>query len=154
MKKIFVLIFMLFLVVGCNSSKVNSDNYEKFYLDDKYYDESFLKKISSQELIELENNKDSFAVLVHIPGACNSDVPFAPLVEDFINTYNITLYEINFKDINNTQIDDYVKYSPSLVIYDKGKLIAYMDANSNDDLQYYKSVDGIKNWFSKYVYLK
>ena len=64
------------------------------------------------------------------------------------------MYEINFKDINNTQIDDYVKYSPSLVIYDKGKLIAYMDANSDDDLQYYKSVDGIKNWVSKYVYLK
>lgn len=154
MKKVLILLFILLLVVGCNSNEVNSDDYKKFYLDDEYYGESFLKKINSQELIELEENKGSFAILVHIPGACNSDVPFAPLVEDFSSNNNITLYEINFKDIEGTQISDYVKYSPSLVIYDKGKLIAYMDANSNSHIQYYKSIDGIKTFFSKYVYFK
>ena len=138
---------------GCDN-RINSDNHKKFYLDDEYYNKPFLKKIDSDKLIELENNGKSFVILTHIPGACNNDVPFAPLVNDFISKYKVKFYEINFKEINGTQIDKYVKYAPSLVIYEDGKLIAYMDANSDSDLKYYESLDGLYEWLSKYIYFK
>lgn len=58
---------------------------------------------------------------------------------------------MSFSDMKETELKEYIKYYPSLVIYYEGEIVDYLDANSDSDSEYYKSVDGFKKWFSNYV---
>ena len=61
---------------------------------------------------------------------------------------------MNASEMKKTEISEYIKYSPSIVIYNKGKIVSYLDAESNDDKKYYESMEGLYEWFTKYVILK
>ena len=49
--------------------------------------------------------------------------------------------------MKETELKEYIKYYPSLVIYYEGEIVDYLDTNSDSDSEYYKSVDGFKKWF-------
>lgn len=50
-------------------------------------------------------------------------------------------------------LNETLKYYPSVAIYQEGKIIAYLRADSNDDKSYYESVEGFREWFTKYISL-
>ena len=66
----------------------------------------------------------------------------------------MSFYKILFSSIKDTNIADYVKYCPSVVIYHKGQIVAYLDADSDKDAAYYESVENLKKWLTKYVLLR
>lgn len=148
MKKLF-LIFICILLTGC----VNQNKDIIFSLEDKYYEKATYLDITSSELDKLIDNKESFAVFIYQP-LCNTSYEFSLILDEFINKYNITLYKIEFSNIKDTKISKYIKYYPSLAIFYKGDIINYLDANSNEDIDYYKNIDSFESWFSKNVILK
>lgn len=145
MKKVFILLLsILFLATGCDKT---------FYLDDEYYENNELIEIDSEGIKKLEEDKKSFLVFVNLSG-CLSCAEFRVVLDDFMKEYNLTVYSLSITDIEGTCIDNCVKYTPSVVLYHDGKVVDYLDANSNDDLTYYESVDGFVSWLNKYVKLK
>ena len=46
-----------------------------------------------------------------------------------------------------------VKYAPTIIIINKGKVVAYLDANSNSDLNKYQDIKEFEQWISNYIYL-
>ena len=93
-------------------------------------------------------------MFVYNPGACcTSTVNFDSFFIDFVKTEKIDFFTISFNEIDKTSIAKHVKYYPTVVIFNKGKITAYLDAESDNDLYYYESIAGFKEWFSKYVYL-
>ena len=67
---------------------------------------------------------------------------------------NIKFLSIPFEEFKNTYLYDTIKYGPSIVIVKKGKIITYLDANDNEDLEKYQDVSKFKDWISEYIYLE
>ncbi len=149
-KKILILFFSILLILILLSM---SPREKTFYLNDEYYGHSSLIEIDSDALKTLEEDKRSFAVFVYQP-YCTTSYDFNNHVTKFLDTYQMTFHKILFSNIKDTSIANYVKYCPSVVIYQNGQVVAYLDASSNKDMVYYESVKGLKKWFTTYVLLK
>lgn len=145
MKKILFIICLLLLITGCSNGKFN--------LESKYYEESKIIDTTPSVITELETNKESFAVFVYLNG-CSSCSEFNEVLKDFINDNRMTFYKLEINDIEKTKINGLVKYAPSLVLYKNGEVVSYLNAESNDDLTYYKSSEKLKLWLEKYINLK
>ena len=144
MKKILCVLLVVILLSGCSK--------EKFSLENKYYDNGEFSEIDKTKLNELEDNSESFLVMVYTTG-CFSCMDFEKVLTEFTKDNNLTVFRININDIEGTKIEEKIKYTPSLVIYKKGALYKYLDANSDDDTEYYKSTDSLKKWLDKYITL-
>lgn len=126
----------------------------KFSLEAKYYNNDKIIQISSEEYNKLIEQKESFVVFVHLPGVCLFNLPFAPIVEEFVSDSKITIYSLDFKDIENTNLNKKIKYSPSVVLIKKGKINEYLDPNKDSDLKYYKSKKEFTEWIKTYIKIK
>lgn len=144
MKKILCVLLVVILLSGCSK--------EKFSLENKYYDNGEFSEIDKTKLNELEDNSESFLVMVYTTG-CFSCMDFEKVLTEFTKDNNLTVFRININDIEGTKIEEKIKYTPSLVIYKKGNVYKYLDANSDDDTEYYKSTDSLKKWLDKYITL-
>lgn len=140
------LTIIIFLIISFQKER-------RFYLDDEYYSNNSLIEINSTELKALEDNKKTFVVFVYQP-LCITSYDLDNHVKSFLDIYKISFYKILFTGMNDTKISNYVKYCPSLVIYQNGKVIAYLDADSNKDAVYYESIEGLTKWVTKYILLK
>lgn len=142
MKKIIYIFLLLLVLTGCTK--------EKFKLEDKYYNNPSFEEIDSKQLNELEDNKESFLVMVYTTG-CFSCMDFEKVLTEFTKEYNLQIFRINIKDIDNTNISGKIKYTPSLVIYNEGEVYKYLDADSDKDTKYYKDTTNLKEWLDKYI---
>jgi len=133
-----------FLLVGCNNKQ------DTFSLDKEYYQNNSFNELDKNTFDDLINNEKSFAIFIYQP-LCTTSYEFNKILTEFANQYQISFYKMSFSDMKETELKEYIKYYPSLVIYYEGEIVDYLDANSDSDSEYYKSVDGFKKWFSNYV---
>ena len=150
MKKLILLSFSIFLcliLVGCNNKQ------NTFSLDEEYYNSSSFTELDKNTFDNLISNKKTFAIFIYQP-LCSASYEFNKVLTEFSKTYQISFYKLSFNNMKETKLRNDIKHYPSLVIYNKGKIIDYLDADSDEDLEYYKSVDGFKKWFSNYVLIK
>lgn len=148
---IFLILLSLFLYKLISNKNVKK---EKFYLDDTYYNSTFLIEVSKDQIKELEDKKASFLVFVKLPG-CSSCEEFQKVLKEFISNNSISFYTVEYKDrLKGTKMYNKVKYSPSVVIYQNGEVRDFLDANSDNDIKYYESSDGLKSFLEKSIYLK
>ncbi len=144
---IFLIIIIFLLLLSKNQ------NNKKFFLENKYYGNSEITEINAKELVKLENKKESFVVFIHQP-FCATSYDLNNYIKEFTNTYKISFYKLPFSEIKNTNIDKYVKYCPSVVIFHKGQIVAFLNADSTKDTKYYESTNNFKKWFTNYVILQ
>lgn len=142
MKKVILVILTTLMLVGCSS--------KPFSLDAEYYDKNELIDINSEELTKLEEDNKSFVVFVYTQG-CITCYDFEKYLSEFMEENQITMYAISAPEMKKTDIADYIKYSPSVILYKNGKIISYLDAESDDDKKYYESTEDFTKWFTKYV---
>ena len=135
-----IIIFITFKVLNRN-----------FYLDDKYYGNNEIYEIGIEEFNNLISNKESFGIFVYQP-ACTTSAEFEQVLYDFFKQNNMSIYKIKFSDIY--EHTDFLEFYPSFIIYKNGKMVDFLEADKDKDLKYYQSVDGFKEWFTKYVILK
>ena len=144
MKRIVLVILLALMIVGCG--KV-----EKFYLEDELYEQGKITEITVNELKKLEEEEKSFAVFVYLPG-CTSCAEFRTVLEQFVEDNNLEVYTISILDTENTSISEVVEYAPSLVLYNKGEMVDYLDSTSDKDKPALTCVDGLNNWLEEYIY--
>ena len=123
-----------------------------FSLESKYYNTGEKIEINISELEELINDKESFVVFVS-QDMCLASSNFEVVINDFLEEYPITIYEINYSELKESDLGDFLEYYPSFVIYKNGKMVDFLDANADEDTDYYKTKEGFKNWVTQYVNL-
>ncbi|MDD2203413.1 MAG: hypothetical protein PHT75_02535 [Bacilli bacterium] len=153
MKKILLTLSILLLAVIAFLLIMHLQKEQSFYLDDEYYGNSSLIELDSEKLEALERDKKTFIVFVYQP-LCAASYDLDNYITEFTNTYKMSFYKMLFSSIKDTSIAEHVKYCPSVVIYHKGKVIAYLDANSDKNATHYESVENLKKWLTKYILLK
>ena len=125
---------------------------EKFYLEDNYYTYD-MKKVSYSDINKLEKEKKSFILFTYNP-YCSLKIPCDKIFEEYAKNKNITILTIPFDKFKKTEYYKTVKYAPSVIIINKGKIITYLDAEKDKDIKLYQDTNKFGNWIEKYIKLK
>ena len=141
MKKIFALILVSLLLVGCNS---------KIKLEEKYYKRSEFIDIDHSKVEDLIKSKDSFVVFIYQP-MCTMSSGFEELLDEYMDIRKISIYKMSFTDMKKTDLKNTVRFYPSFIIFKDGEVVDFLDADSDEDTKKYKEVDAFKEWFESYV---
>ncbi len=144
MKKIILLVLVILSMTGC--TKENS----KFYLNDEYYNAGKLVDIDSKELTNILKSNDSFILFTYNP-YCNFKVSCENVVENFSKNNNITIFKIPFEEFKNTKLYNTIKYAPSIILINKGKIETYLDPNKDEDSIKYQEEKALKDYIEMYI---
>ena len=144
MKRILLLGFIVLFLVGC------SNQHEIFSLEEKYYNSDRITEIDIDTFNELMDDKESFAIFIYQP-LCVTSTNFENVLNKFLDEYQISFYKMSFSDMKETVLASDIRYYPSFAVIHEGELVGALDANSDEDITYYETVDGFVSWFSSYV---
>lgn len=144
MKKIYYLLICILILMTTACTK----QIDKVTLDNKYYNNGEFINVNSEELSSLED--DSF-ILYTYNNYCAFAKPCEDVFKEFMTKYKIDFLSIKFEDFKNTKYYNKIKYAPSIIIINKGKIISYLDPNSDDDLNKYQEFNDFETWLTKYI---
>ena len=149
---IIVLAIILVLTLGIGGFVIFKiiDN-KPFRLEDKYYENMSIVDINAEKYNKLVDNKESFILYMYLDG-CTTCAAFKPIATEFVLKNKITVYRIEYKELAKTDLK--IDYAPSFALIKKGKLKAYLDAESQKDIVYYKDANKLQSWVEKYVDLE
>lgn len=118
-------------------------------LDQEYYsDEVEAVDIDKSEYEKLIADRKSFVLMVDNPG-CTTTEKMRRMLENL--ELNFKYYRIMWQDARETNLKDYIKYFPSIVIIEKGRVISYLRADSDEDTKYYNNGPDLKDWLEARV---
>ncbi len=144
MKKI-VIILAIFLLVGC-TKKI-----DKFYLNEKYYNEGNYIKVDANEL---ETIKNGSMIIYTYNNFCNLPIHCETIFKEFMESKKIDFISIPFDEFKKTIFYQKIEFAPSIIIVNNGEVIDYLKADSDDDYDKYQKVDVFREWLEKYVYFE
>lgn len=148
---IILLCVLLITITGCSfNNKINqNDEIERFYLEDKYYNNGNFISVSS---IPLNKMKDESFILFTYNNYCSMAKPCEEVFQEYMKKYKINFLSITFEEFKKTNFYKTVKYAPSIIVVEKGTIVAYLDAESNDDLNKYQDTNEFEKWLNNYIY--
>ena len=143
---------LVFIVAGTLCIGLSNGWYEieKTTLSSEYYgsaSEITLDKTTYEKLI---SEKKSFVILTHQPG-CSANV--LSYLKNFAEEKNFSYYYFLWSDLRETSLKATINFPPSVIIIRDGRVIKHLDANSNNDTEYYNNYDSFKKWFEEAVNL-
>lgn len=147
MKKIIICLICIFLLVGCSAVE------DKIYLTDKYYDNSNNSFLEIDE-DKIKDLKDDTYILYVFNSFCKFSIPCDSIFEEFMKNNNISIISIPYDKYKKTDFVKKVKYAPTIIIIHKNKIVAYLDADKDEDVDKYQDINAFTNWVNKYVYLE
>lgn len=142
---VFIILLICFLCSGCGS--------KTFKLNDEYYGTSKFIEIDYEEYDKLIEEKKSFAIFIYQP-LCAASASFKEVLTEYSNNNKITFYKMTQTNMKKSKLGEDVKYYPSLVIIKDGVVVDYLDANSEEDVDYYSNTTDFNTWFTSYVELE
>ncbi len=150
---ILVLILVILVIVIIERNLVFKTKNVVFYLEEKYYGESVFNEIKSKEFKSLVDKDESFAIFIH-HSFCSTSYEFNKVLAKYAEKNKISFYKMSFEEMKKTSMYKKIKYYPSFAIFKDGKMIDFLDAESDEDLKRYKEEDEFHKWFSKYIKFK
>lgn len=142
MKKFTIIIICLFLSACTNSSKFSIE--KEYYKDSKYID------VNSEDIKKLKENKKSFIVFTY-NNYCMLEIPCDEIFKKVMNKYNISFLYLPYEEMKNTFIYDEVKLAPSVILIKEGEIVAYLNAESDEDLLKYQDTEEFEKWLTSYI---
>lgn len=124
----------------------------KLSLDPEYYNQAEIKAVPIEELEEFAAAGKSFAVFVSQPN-CRTADDLRRILDEFSEQYRLTVYEVSFSELKESQLAPEVKYYPSFILFRKGKVESFLRANSSEDSDAYNSLAGFSEWFRAHTKL-
>lgn len=150
-KKIIIIFTIIISILVFTTILNNNNNINKFYLEEKYYNNNSFIETNSKDIKKL--SKESH-ILFTYNNYCTLPIPCEYIFKDFMKKHNISIISIPFAEFKKTNYYKKVKYAPTIIIINKGKIIAYLDANSDKDLKKYQDINEFEKWIGNYIYFK
>lgn len=125
-------------------------------LDEEYYcrtecDGEYLE-ISGAEYEGLAEAGKSFVVFVD-QGGCTTADRLRGFVKDWGMGAGVKAYRMMFSEVKKSSLGNNVKYYPSVVVVSRGKPVAWLKADSDEDAEAYNNYDAFKDWISTKVWV-
>lgn len=125
---------------------------EKFPLSTEMYDGGEMVEVTAAEFGQLLAERKSFIVVVHMM-LCPAEFPVTSIAKQLAHDDGLVIYGLTEEEFRQTALAEKIKYLPSVVIYHEGELVSFLDAESDADLPYYQTVEGLRKWLRRYVEL-
>lgn len=123
----------------------------KVKLDAEYYaDGAEFMELTAGEYEGLVGAKKSFVVFVDQDGCTTAD-RLREYVTRYMTETGILTYRMMFAEVKESSLHEQVKYYPSVAIVSRGKAVAYLRADSDEDAEMYNNYDAFKEWMGKYL---
>lgn len=115
-------------------------------------EEIYIDIYSFEDVLKLQEEKADFLIYIYLPG-CLSCAEFAPVLREYLEENEMTIYRmnINLASGETNVINRHIRYAPSIAVFNEGDLIAYLDVESEIDLPYYQSTEGLGEWLSQFI---
>lgn len=120
----------------------------EFYCNSKCYLE--LKDISVDEYNKMVGDKKSFVIVVD-QGGCTTADRVKEYAAKYSNKRFFQIFKIAFSKIKDTNLSEAVEYYPSVAIISKGRVIAALRADSDEDAPAYNNYDDFEAWMNKHI---
>ena len=65
-----------------------------------------------------------------------------------------TFYGLKGDEFKNSLASETIKYLPSAAVINRGEIVDYLDAESDEDIPYYQGADSLREWLQKYINLE
>ena len=121
-KKLLLIFICLLIITGCNKYK-QDESIKRLNLSSKYYDKGEFIEIKS---IDLESIKDETYVIFTYNNYCSLPIPCEDVFKEFMKNYKIDFLSMPYEEFKKTNFVKTVKYAPSIIIVEKGKVISYL----------------------------
>ena len=79
-------------------------------------------------------------------------IPCENIFQEFMTKYKIDFLSISFEEFKTTKFYQTIKYAPSVLVVEQGNIVAYLNANSDDDLEKYQDTNKFEEWLNNYIY--
>lgn len=123
----------------------------KVKLDAEYYaDGAEFMELTAGEYEGLVGAKKSFVVFVDQDGCTTAD-RLREYVTRYMTETGILTYRMMFAEVKESSLHEQVKYYPSVAIVSRGRVVAYLRADSDEDAEMYNNYDAFKEWMGKYL---
>lgn len=118
----------------------------RFRLDDDAYGKSEWVSIDDSKYNKLIEEKHSFIVFVDKPGCLKTED-----MSDWLKDLNFKYYDLRWAYAKETSLHDYIKYTPSIAIIHDGEVVAWLDADAEEDKEYYNNPEALRDWLRSYI---
>lgn len=108
------------------------------------------EEIDKTKLQEMIDDKKSFIIYTY-NAYCSFPVPCKDIFLNGAEELNVKLYGIPFNDSKSIIGLD---YGPSVVIFNKGKRMTYLDPELDEDVDRFQKTDSFVEWIKVYVEIK
>lgn len=125
---------------------------EPFAIEQELYEGSQLKEIDAEQFNKLIEDKKSFVVIAHMD-ICPAETPLTTTAETLALNDGFTFYGLKTNAFKDTSLANSIKFLPSAAIFHNGELVTFLDAESDADIPYYQTAEGLKTWLKKYIKL-
>ncbi len=122
----------------------------KFILSDSSASPGTVSTISASEFQTILKEEKSFVVIVHME-ICPAEFPITSVAKQLAHDENLKFYSLKEDQFMQTSLSQSIRYLPSAAIYHDGKLVAFLDAESDTDLPAYKTPTGFKTWLEHWI---
>ena len=148
MKKKLLIVITLLLVVfltGCTED-------EKVTLSNRFYNSNGVYiDIHSSDIEKYKN--DNYILYVY-NNFCNFTVPCDSIFKEFMEEEKIDFLSMPIDEYKKTNFYNKVKYAPTVMVIRNNKIVAYLDANSDKDLNKYQDTKEFSDWIKEYIIIK
>ena len=141
--------FLIFIVCGIYVA-IKTQMNKRIELNFTYYNDKGLTDTSVEEIDKLLNRKSSFILFVY-NDFCSFSVPCNNVFDEGSKELNMQILQIPYRDFKGSSLNSTVKYAPTVIIVDEGKIARYLDAESDSDKKIYQDVKKFKKFILKYV---
>ncbi|MBR3378294.1 hypothetical protein IKG50_03120 [Candidatus Saccharibacteria bacterium] len=139
------------LVTGAIIFILNNQGPKKpFRLDDEYYAKSEAITIKKDEYEKLIEDKKTFLIMIDKPG-CVMTADMMGFMADFPDDMQFKYYRMLWEDVAQSSLHEYVKFTPSMAVVYEGKVIDWLQADKDEDADYFNNADALQSWIREYI---
>lgn len=115
-----------------------------------YEDGDFLELLTPERLSELTGAGKSFVVFID-QSNCVVANRMRGFVTDYAKEAGIKVYRMMFSEMKETPLHEEIKYYPSMAIVSDGSLVAWLDADSDEDAAIYNDYGAFQEWMNQWI---
>ncbi len=124
-----------------------------FYVEQEYYNEGKFIDVNALKVNEMLNDKKSF-LLYSYNNYCSLPIPCEDIFKEIATKYRIDVLKLPFAGLKETSLYDDIKLAPSFIIIKEGKIVSYLHADKDSDIDRYQNAKVFEQWLKQYVILK
>lgn len=119
-------------------------------LNAEYYNSTAVVDIDKDQYNQLIKDEKSFVVMVDNPG-CTTTARMREFMSELPANLQFSYYRIMWQDAKETSLHDFVKYFPSIVVVDHGRVSYYLRADEDVDSNYYNDAAALQSWLEQRI---